>query len=84
SSEAGRQIAAETAEVVFTRQSLLADGKRFYADVKGRMEKLGRARDHMKILPAAFVVVGDTLAEAQEIRARLDTFVHYESGIASL
>jgi alkanesulfonate monooxygenase SsuD/methylene tetrahydromethanopterin reductase-like flavin-dependent oxidoreductase (luciferase family) len=38
----------------------------------------------MKILPAAFVVVGDTLDEALEKRARLDTFVHYDSGIASL
>jgi FMN-dependent oxidoreductase (nitrilotriacetate monooxygenase family) len=84
SSEAGRQIAAETAEVVFTAQSNLADGKRFYADLKSRMEKLGRSRDHLKVLPAAFVVVGDTLEEAQETRARLDTFVHYESGIASL
>ena len=84
SSEAGRQIAAETAEAVFTAQTTLADGQRFYADVKGRMEKLGRARDHMKILPAAFVVVGDTLDEALEKRAHLDTFVHYESGIASL
>jgi FMN-dependent oxidoreductase (nitrilotriacetate monooxygenase family) len=84
SSEAGRQIAAETAEAVFTAQTTLAEGQRFYADVKGRMEKLGRSRDHMKILPAAFVVVGDTLDEALEKRARLDTFVHYDSGIASL
>jgi FMN-dependent oxidoreductase (nitrilotriacetate monooxygenase family) len=84
SSEAGRQIAAETAEAVFTAPPSLVEGKRFYADVKGRMEKLGRSRDHMKILPAAFVVVGDTLDEALEKRARLDTFVHYDSGIASL
>src|ERR1700689_3282745 len=83
-SDSGRQLAAETAEAVFTAQSDLAVGQRFYADVKGRMEKLGRSRDHMKILPAAFVVVGDTLDEALEKRARLDTFVHYESGIASL
>lgn len=84
SSEAGRQIAAETAEAVFTAQTTLAQGQRFYADVKGRMEKLGRARDHLKVLPAAFVVVGDTRDEALEKRALLDTFVHYESGIASL
>jgi FMN-dependent oxidoreductase (nitrilotriacetate monooxygenase family) len=84
SSEAGRQIAAETAEAVFTAQTTLEQGQRFYADVKGRMEKLGRSRDHMKILPAAFVVVGDALDEALEKRARLDTFVHYDSGIASL
>src|ERR1700712_2959369 len=35
SSEAGRQIAAETAEAVFTSQGTLAEGQRFYADVKG-------------------------------------------------
>jgi FMN-dependent oxidoreductase (nitrilotriacetate monooxygenase family) len=84
SSEAGRQIAAETAEAVFTAQRTLDDGKRFYADIKGRMQKLGRDPNHLKILPAAFVVVGDTIEEALETRARLDTFVHYDSGIASL
>jgi FMN-dependent oxidoreductase (nitrilotriacetate monooxygenase family) len=84
SSEAGRQIAAETAEAVFTSQGTLAEGQRFYADVKGRMEKLGRARDDLKILPGAFVVVGDTLAEAKRKRALLDSLVHYDSAIASL
>jgi FMN-dependent oxidoreductase (nitrilotriacetate monooxygenase family) len=83
-SDAGRQIAAETAEAVFTAQPNLAAGRSFYADVKGRMEKVGRARDHMKILPAAFVVIGETLDEAREKRARLDSLVDYESGIASL
>jgi FMN-dependent oxidoreductase (nitrilotriacetate monooxygenase family) len=83
-SEAGRQLAAETAEAVFTAQSSLAVGQRFYADVKGRMEKLGRNRDHMKILPGCFVVVGDTLEEARKKRALLDSFVHYDSAIASL
>jgi len=84
SSEAGKQLAAETAEAVFTAQPTLAAGKRFYADVKGRLDALGRARDHLKILPGAFVVVGDSLAEAREKRERLDNFVHYDSGIASL
>jgi FMN-dependent oxidoreductase (nitrilotriacetate monooxygenase family) len=84
SSEAGRQIAAETAEAVFTAQATLADGQRFYADIKGRMAKLGRDPEHLRILPAAFVVVGDSLGEAHEKRARLDSLVHYDSGIASL
>lgn len=83
-SEAGRQLAAETAEAVFTAQASLAVGQRFYADVKGRMAKLGRNRDHMKILPGCFVVVGDTPEEARKKRALLDSFVHYDSGIASL
>ena len=48
------------------------------------MEKAGRSRDHMKILPACFVVVGDTVEEARAKRAKLDSLVHYDSAIASL
>jgi hypothetical protein len=52
--------------------------------VKGRMRKIGRDPDGMKILPGAFVVVGDSVEEAREKRAKLDSLVHYDSGIASL
>jgi FMN-dependent oxidoreductase (nitrilotriacetate monooxygenase family) len=83
-SDAGRRLAAETAEAVFTAQSDIAAGRAFYADVKGRMDKLGRARDEMKIMPACFVVVGDTIEEAREKRARLDSLVHYANAIGSL
>jgi FMN-dependent oxidoreductase (nitrilotriacetate monooxygenase family) len=83
-SEAGRQIAAETAEVIFASSRTLAEGQEFYADVKGRMERLGRSRDHMKILPGALVVVGDTVEEARAKREKLDSLVHPDSGIASL
>ena len=83
-SEAGRQLAAETAEVIFASGGTLADAKAFYADVKGRMTKLGRARDHMKVLPGALVVVGETLEEAKAKRATLDSLVHPDSGLASL
>jgi alkanesulfonate monooxygenase len=84
SSEPGRQLAAETAEVVFAAESNIDAARRFYADVKTRMRSIGRDPDHLKILPAAFVVVGDTVAEAQAIRDRLDSLVHYDSGIATL
>jgi len=83
-SDAGRQLAAETAEAVFTAQSDLAVGRAFYADVKGRMQKAGRNPEHMKILPACFVVVGDTVEEARQKRARLDSLVNYANAIASL
>ena len=83
-SEAGRQLAAETAEAVFTGQSDITAGQAFYADVKGRMAGAGRQHDHMKILPACMVVIGDSLDEAKQKRARLDSLVHYESAIASL
>ena len=64
-SDDGRQLAAETAEAVFTGGGALADGQKLYADIKGRMDKLGRDRDHLKILPGAFVVVGDSVEEAK-------------------
>jgi len=83
-SEAGRQLAAETAELVFAAHNTLAAGRAFYTDVKGRMEKLGRNPDHLKILPGVLTVVGASEEEAREKRALLDSFVHYDSAIASL
>jgi alkanesulfonate monooxygenase len=83
-SEPGRQLAAETAEVVFAAGSNLADGQRFYADIKGRMLKIGRNPEHLKILPGVLVVVGDTVAEAQAKRARLDALVNYANAIGAL
>ncbi|MEQ1889024.1 MAG: LLM class flavin-dependent oxidoreductase [Alphaproteobacteria bacterium] len=83
-SDAGRQLAAETAEMVFAGQSDISAARALYADIKGRAEKSGRARDHIKILPGAFVIIGETLAEAREKKQRLDGLVHPDSGIASL
>lgn len=83
-SDAGRQIAAETAEMVFGSASNLEAGQKFYADVKGRMRAAGRAPDELKILPGAFVVVGGTEEEARAKKARLDALVPVESGLANL
>jgi alkanesulfonate monooxygenase SsuD/methylene tetrahydromethanopterin reductase-like flavin-dependent oxidoreductase (luciferase family) len=47
------------------------------------MEKLGRSREHLKILPACFVVTGDTVEEAQAKRAKLDGLVNYANAIVS-
>ncbi len=84
-SDAGRQLAAETAEMIFAAGAGGLEGSRaFYADVKGRMRAVGRDPDHLKVLPGAFVVVGDTVEEARAKRLRLDSLVHYDSAIASL
>ena len=84
SSDAGRQLAAETAEAVFTSHSDLAAGQQFYTDVKARAARVGRDGDHIKILPACFVVIGDTVEEARAKRAKIDSLVHFDSAIASL
>jgi alkanesulfonate monooxygenase len=83
-SEAGRQLAAETAEMIFGAGGHISGARSFYADVKGRMDRLGRNRDHLKVLPGALVVVGDTVEEAKAKRLHLDSLVHYDSAIASL
>lgn len=83
-SEAGKQLAAETAEAVFASARTIADGQALYADIKGRMPAAGRDPDHLKILPGCMVIVGDSLDEAREKRALLDSLVHYESAIGSL
>ncbi len=83
-SKAGRQLAAETAELVFGSANNLDDAKTYYADVKGRMRKYGRTDASLKILPGAFVIVGDSISEAKAKKARLDSLVHPDSGIATL
>ncbi|HYC66283.1 MAG TPA: LLM class flavin-dependent oxidoreductase [Reyranellaceae bacterium] len=83
-SDAGRQLAAETAEVVFAAGGPIAGAREFYRDVKDRAVRAGRNPDHIKILPGAFVVIGESLEEAKEKRALLDSLVSYESGIAAL
>ncbi len=83
-SEPGRQLAAETAEVVFCSPRDLDAGKALYADIKRRLAGVGRGRHDLKILPAAFVVIGDTVEDARRKRLHLDSLVHYDSAIASL
>jgi FMN-dependent oxidoreductase (nitrilotriacetate monooxygenase family) len=83
-SDAGRQLAAETAEMVFAAGGPLADAQANYADIKARAARFGRDPNHIKILPGCLVVVGDTDEEAKKKRALLDSLVHPDSGLASL
>lgn len=83
-SDPGRQLAGETAEVVFCSPRSIDAAKELYADIKGRAKAAGRNPDHLKILPAALIVVGGNVEEAQQKRLKLDSLVHYDSAIASL
>ena len=83
-SEAGRQLAAETAEVIFGSAPSIEDARAFYADVKARMVLVGRDPAHLKILPAALVIVGKTREEAQAKKERLDSLVHPDSSLPNL
>jgi FMN-dependent oxidoreductase (nitrilotriacetate monooxygenase family) len=65
-SDAGRELAAATADAIFSRHARPDAGRAFYTDVKGRLAAYGRTHDELKIIPAATYVLGDTAEEAQE------------------
>ena len=83
-SEPGRQLAAETADVIFGSEGGFKGAQNFYADIHRRMAAVGRAADSLKILPGVLVIVGDTVAEAQARRKHLDSLVNYELCIPAL
>jgi FMN-dependent oxidoreductase (nitrilotriacetate monooxygenase family) len=70
-SDGGRELAAAQADVIFSRHSSRDDGQRFYADVKGRLPRYGRAKDDLKIIPAAVAILGETEEEAHERAAHI-------------
>ncbi|BCM83856.1 LLM class flavin-dependent oxidoreductase [Methylobacterium indicum] len=81
SSEDGRELAAATAEAIFTAQVTLKEAQDFYADVKGRLSRYGRDPDHLKIMPGIFPVVGRTEEEAREKFAVLQERIHPVVGL---
>ena len=80
-SEAGRELAAETAEGVFTSNLTCATQKEHYDDVKARMAKYGRAPDQMKILPGLTAVVAPTRQEARDKWDHLQSLIHPQVGL---
>jgi alkanesulfonate monooxygenase SsuD/methylene tetrahydromethanopterin reductase-like flavin-dependent oxidoreductase (luciferase family) len=84
SSDVGQELAARTAEVVFTAQRTLAEAQKFYADLKGRLGRYRRAPDDLKIMPGVFPVVGRSEAEAKEKFEQLQDLIHPEIGLALL
>ncbi|MEM7404786.1 MAG: LLM class flavin-dependent oxidoreductase [Pseudomonadota bacterium] len=83
-SEAGRQLASEVAEMIFTVANTPEAARAFRDDVRARAEAAGRNPDHVKTMPAALVVVADSQQEARERRAHLDSLVNSDSAIAAL
>lgn len=84
SSPAGLDLAAQTAEVVFTAQTSLASAQAFYADLKGRLAAYGRSEASLKIMPGVFIVVGQSQAEAEEKFESFQQLVEPEVGVALL
>ncbi len=83
-SEQGREIAAATADVVYAVPDALDKARAYYADVKGRMDRYGRDRDDLKIMPALRPVVGRTREEARAKFEQLQSLLDPLVGLARL
>ena len=84
SSDDGKNLSAQVADVVFTAHPTLAAAQTFYADVKARVASAGRDPDEVKIMPGVFVTLGATEREAREKFAELQSLVDPAVGVMQL
>ena len=81
-SEPGREIAAESADVVYASQDTVGAMKTYYDDVKRRLARYGRDWDDLKIMPGLRPIVAPTRAEAQAKYDQLQELVDPLVGLA--
>ncbi|SPT64003.1 LLM class flavin-dependent oxidoreductase [Actinomadura madurae] len=83
-SEAGRELAAKQADCVFSVSNTLPEAQEFYADIKGRLDRYGRAPDSLKVMPGCTVYVGRSEAEADDLYRALQELITPDVGVAYL
>jgi alkanesulfonate monooxygenase SsuD/methylene tetrahydromethanopterin reductase-like flavin-dependent oxidoreductase (luciferase family) len=74
-SPSGLELAARTADVVFSVVQELEPAKSAYADLKGRMAKYGRAPEEIAVLPGVMPIIGATEAVARAKLAKLQSWI---------
>ncbi|MCG7367540.1 LLM class flavin-dependent oxidoreductase [Pantoea sp. ACRSH] len=84
SSADGQQLAAETAEVVFTAAASLEEAQAFYQSQKAQVNAAGRNPDHVVIMPGVMPIVGRTREEAKALWKELNTLVDIDNGLKQL
>ncbi|MBT1517363.1 LLM class flavin-dependent oxidoreductase [Bradyrhizobium sp. SRL28] len=77
-SDAGMRFGAEIAEVVFTAEPSLENGKRYYTALKEKARAVGRRDDQVLIMPGIVPVIGKTKHEAAEKLKRLQSSTHID------
>ncbi|WP_235035285.1 LLM class flavin-dependent oxidoreductase [Roseomonas sp. 18066] len=80
-SEAGKDLSAQHADCVFAIEGNLANARKLYADIKGRLSKFGRGPDDMRILAGVTIFVGETEAEAEALFQQLEDLVSPAVGV---
>jgi FMN-dependent oxidoreductase (nitrilotriacetate monooxygenase family) len=83
-SEAGQDLAARTADIVFSVVQDIEEAKAGYASLKQRLPAFGRAHRDVTVLPGVMPIVGRTDKEAFEKLAVLQSFVSGSNALAIL
>jgi FMN-dependent oxidoreductase (nitrilotriacetate monooxygenase family) len=83
-SEESQELAARYADVVYAGKVTLADARTYYASVKRRMARHGRAPQDLLIMPGIMVYVGRTRQEAQDKFDRLQELLTDTHGLGLL
>ncbi|MEH7474699.1 LLM class flavin-dependent oxidoreductase, partial [Priestia megaterium] len=81
SSESGKDLAAKTADAVFTGQDNLEEAKAFYQDVKSRAAAQGRNENELLIFPGIGPIIGSTNEEAERKYEELSQLVTIEHAL---
>ncbi len=83
-SSQGLNIAAESADVVYSAPHDIGTAKAYYADLKGRLADQGRRQDDLLILPGITPFVGATRQEARDKFDLLNSLVDPLLGLSYL
>ncbi|RTM06397.1 MAG: LLM class flavin-dependent oxidoreductase [Hyphomicrobiales bacterium] len=83
-SDDGKDLAARTADVVFSAAQTFEEAKAFYDDLKGRLSAYGRQPDDVKIMPGVAPIVAATKGEAQAKYDALQELIPDDVGVALL
>ena len=83
-SDAGRKLAAETAEVIFTSHPSLESAQTFYREMKQQVVAAGRHPDDCKIMTAVQPMIADSEDEARATLAQLNDLIHPDLAISML
>ena len=83
-SEAGRQLAARCADVVYSNAHDLKSAQSYYLDLKDRLAAHAREPDDLLIMPGIVPFVAATRQEAQDKYDQLQELIHPLSGLAAL
>ncbi|MCL9659811.1 LLM class flavin-dependent oxidoreductase [Paenibacillus hunanensis] len=84
SSEDGKNLAARSADAIFTGQETLEDAQTFYQDVKKRVVLYGRSEDEVKILPGISPIIGATAEEAERKYEQIASLVTIDKALQYL